>query len=142
MLSFLNKKIIYIILSGFLKMPFTSCQINYKTLHSIKKFNVFHAIGLFLIELPYIGFSIYLIMVEKYNLVNYKLLFALIDAAVMSLISIIVSIVFMVKDYETPRPYKKYIIEGISNLSLAAFSEELNEFSDDDDDRLHRSNSV
>ena len=61
-------------------------------------------------------------MVEKYNLNNYKLLFALIDASILSLVSIIVSIVFMVKDYEIPRPYKKNIIEGISNLSLAAFS--------------------
>lgn len=75
---------------------------------------------------------------------NSKLFYAGIDAAATSLLSIVLTIILLVKNFEVPHPYQKYIIEKISNLSLPALSEKLPEVEVDEDEgrMLHHSNSA
>ena len=94
--------------------------------------------------MPFIGYSIYSLIAEKYYLSNYKLLFASIDAGLVSLVAIVVTIVYLRGEFMVPKVYQKYIIEGISNYTLPALSEPAEEQPEDDDleDGLHRSNST
>ena len=102
-------------------------------------------LSLLLIDLPYIAYALYIVITHRSYSTNYKIFFPAVDAALLSLFSIIGTVYFLTQPFTLPKTYRKYIIEGVSNQSLPALSEPAAEEpldNEEDEDGLHRSNST
>lgn len=60
----INRKIFYILFSGFWRIPITCCQISKTSIDIIsKKIKMLTIIGIIIVELPIIGYVIYTAMI-------------------------------------------------------------------------------
>lgn len=116
-------KVVIGIFSGFWRIPITCCQVSGLYLDILsKRIKIFCVISVIVIDMPLLAYTIYVSYIEKYSITNYKLFFSSLDLSIISAISIIISIIFLIREFQIPAPYKKYILEKVSNRSLAAYS--------------------
>lgn len=84
--------------SGFWRIPITCCQVGGLCLEGLtKKIKIFCGISMVFIDLPLLAYTIYVSYIEKYSINNYKLFFGSLDLSIISSISLIISIIFLIR---------------------------------------------
>lgn len=71
------------------------------------------------------AYVIYTVVLENYFVTDFRLLYGTLDLALLCVSCIIIEIIFIARGLEVPSIYKKYILEKVSNKSIAAWSEKL-----------------
>lgn len=122
----LNCKIFFLLFSGLWKVPVTCCQISAQTLQVInKRLKIIYLCNIIFIECTMTAYVIYTVLLENYFVTDFRLLYGTLDLALLCISCIIIEIIFIARGLEIPSIYKKYILEKVSNKSIAAWSEKL-----------------